>query len=403
MAQAHGSLDDGALLAVPTAEIGRLGGKAQLLGIAGVVLSTVGFFVVGEAFWQSYLIAYIFWIAITLGSLAVLMIQYLSGGAWGLVSRRILEAATRTLPLMAVLFIPIWLKLPVLYKWARPEAAEDHIIHDKAAYLNTPFFTIRAVLFFAIWGGLIYVLNKWSKEQDAAAPQLPGPADRKFRVLSGPGLVLYVATITFMSVDWVMSLDPHWYSTIFGILTMGGQGLATMAFTILVLSKLTKFQPMSEVANAEAFHDLGKLMFAFTLLWAYFSVSQLLIIWSANLPEEVPFYLARLTGPWYPVSVAVLLGQFVLPFFLLLSRNFKRNPKAVGRIAMIVLIMRIVDITWTIGPVFRTGSSISWVDFAVVAGMGGVWLWLFFRNLAGRALVPARDPYFKEALAHGGH
>ena len=403
MAQAHGHQDDSALLAIPTAEIGRLGGKAQLLGIVGVVLSAVCFFVVGEAFWQSYLIAYVFWIALTLGSLAVLMIQYLSGGAWGLVSRRVLEASTRTLPLMAVLFIPIWLKLPVLYKWARPEAAEDHIIHDKAAYLNTPFFTIRAVLFFAIWGFLIYTLNKWSKEQDAAAPQLPGPADRKFRVLSGPGLVLYVATITFMSVDWVMSLDPHWYSTIFGILTIGGQGLATMAFTILVLSKLVKFQPMSAVADAEKFHDLGKLMFAFTLLWAYFSVSQLLIIWSANLPEEIPFYLARLTGPWYPVSVAILLGQFVLPFFLLLSRDLKRKPKTIGRIAMIVLLMRIVDITWTIGPVFRTGSSISWVDFAVVAGMGGVWLWLFFRNLAGRALVPAHDPYFKEALAHGGH
>ncbi len=184
---------------------------------------------------------------------------------------------------------------------------------------------------------------------------------------------------------------------------MGGQGLATMAFTILVLSRLVKFQPMSSVANAENFHDLGKLMFAFTLLWAYFSVSQLLIIWSANLPEEIPFYLERLHGPWYPVSVALLLGQFVLPFFLLLSRGFKRNPKAVGRIAMVVLVMRLIDITWTIGPVFRTGSSISWVDFAVAAGMGGVWLWLFFRNLAGRALVPARDPYFKEALAHGGH
>ena len=403
MAHAHEPLDDRALFAVPTAEITRLGGKAQLLGIVGVVLSAVGFFVVGEAFWQSYLIAYIFWIALTLGSLAVLMIQYLSGGAWGLVSRRVLEASTRTLPLMAILFVPIWLKLPVLFKWARPEAAEDHVIQEKAAFLNVPFFTIRAVLFFVIWGALIYFLNKWSKEQDADAPRLPGPQDRRFRVLSGPGLVLYVLTVTFMSVDWIMSLDPHWYSTIFGILTMGGQGLATMAFTILVLSKLAKFQPMSSVADAEKFHDLGKLMFAFTLLWAYFSISQLLIIWSANLPEEIPFYLARLKGPWYPISVAILIGQFVLPFFLMLSRSLKRNPVTVGRIAMLVLLMRIVDIAWTIGPVFRTGSSLSWVDFAVVAGMGGVWLWLFFRNLAGRALVPAHDPYFKEALAHGGH
>jgi hypothetical protein len=315
----------------------------------------------------------------------------------------VLEASTRNLPLMAVLFIPIWLKLPTLYKWARPEAAADEVIHQKAGYLNPTFFTIRAVLFFLIWGVLIYTLNKWSKEQDQNAPLLPGPQDRKFRMVSGPGLVLYVATTTFMSVDWIMSLDPHWYSTIFGILTMGGQALSAMAFTVFVLSRLVRFRPMSDVVVADNFHDLGKLMFAFLLLWAYFSISQLLIIWSANLPEEIPFYLQRLNGPWYPISVAVLIGQFVLPFLLLLSRDWKRNPKTVSRIAIVILVMRIVDLTWTIGPVFRTGSSISWVDFAVAAGIGGVWLTLFFRNLAGRALVPAHDPYFKDALAHGGH
>jgi hypothetical protein len=206
-----------------------------------------------------------------------------------------------------------------------------------------------------------------------------------------------------MSVDWIMSLDPHWYSTIFGILTMGGQGLTAMAFTIIVLSRLVRFRPLSDVPVSDNFHDLGKLMFAFLLLWAYFSVSQLIIIWSANLPEEIPFYLARLKGPWYPVSVLILLVQFVLPFLLLLSRDWKRNAKTVSRIAMVILVMRIVDLTWTIGPVFREGSSISWVDFAVVAGIGGVWLTLFFRNLAGRAVVPAHDPYYKDALAHGGH
>jgi hypothetical protein len=404
MAGGQGHLDDATLLSRPTAELGRLGGRAQLLALVGLALSVIGFFVVRDAFWQSYLIAYIFWIGITLGSLAVLMVQYLSGGAWGLVSRRILEASVRTLPLMAVLFVPIWLKRQTLYLWTRPEAAADELIHQKAAYLNVPFFTVRAVLLFVIWGTLAYLLTKWSKDQDELPAQPPGPADAKFRVLSGPGLVIYVITITFMSVDWVMSLDPHWYSTIFGILTIGGQGLATMAFTIFILARLIQFEPMRHVAVAENFHDLGKLMFAFTLLWAYFSVSQLLIIWSANLPEEIPFYLERLHGPWYPVSVAVLLGQFVLPFGFLLSRNLKRNPRTVSRIALFVLFMRIIDITWTIGPVFRhEGSALSLVDFAVVLGMGGIWLWWFFRNLADRALVPAKDPYFKEAMAHGGH
>jgi hypothetical protein len=252
--------------------------------------------------------------------------------------------------------------------------------------------------------GLIFLLNKWSVAQDAEPAEIPGPKDRKVRVLSGPGLVLWVLTITIMSVDWMMSLDPHWYSTIFGILTLGGQGLATLAFTILVLAALVRFKPMSDVATPDNFHDLGKLMFAFTMLWAYFSVSQLLIIWSANLPEEIPFYLERLHGPWFFVSVLVLVGQFVLPFLLLLSRNFKRNPVAVARIALGILFMRVVDITWMIGPVFRhEGSSLHLLDFFMVAGMGGLWLAFFWNNLAGRAIVPAKDPYFKEAMAHGGH
>jgi hypothetical protein len=391
-------------MARPTAELSRLSARSMGFGGVGIALSALGAFVARDIFLQSYLIAYVFWIGITLGSLGVLMIHHLTGGAWGMVARRIWEASTRTLPLMAILFLPIALNLPALYAWARPEAATDHLIHTKAAYLNAPFFFARALTFFVIWAALIFYLNKWSREQDVQPLQLPGPQDRRSRVLSGPGLVLFVATITFMSVDWVMSLDPHWYSTIFGILMLGGQGLSTMAFTILVLAKLVRFQPMSSVAHADQFHDLGKLMFAFVMLWAYFSVSQLLIIWSANLPEEIPFYLERLHGHWAPVSIALLIGQFVLPFLLLLSRGFKRNPVIVSRIALFILVMRVVDIAWTIGPVFRhEGSSLHWLDFALIAGMGCLWLPLFWRALAGRPLVPARDPYFKEAMAHGGH
>jgi hypothetical protein len=207
-----------------------------------------------------------------------------------------------------------------------------------------------------------------------------------------------------MAVDWVMSLDPHWYSTIFGVLMIGGQGLSTLSFTIIVLAALVKFSPMDQVANADAFHDLGKLMFAFVLLWAYFSVSQLIIIWSANLPEEIPFYLERLHGAWAPVSIALLLLQFALPFVLLLSRTLKRSPAKVRLVALFILLMRVVDLAWTIGPVFRgEGSSLHWLDFAAVLGLGGLWLPLFWRNLAGRPLIPARDPYFKEAMINGGN
>jgi hypothetical protein len=407
MAHANGHFDEAALMTRPTAELGRLSGRATAIGVAGLVLSAAGYFAAPEHFWESYLIAYIFWIGITVGSLAVLMVQHLSGGAWTMISRRLLEASTRTLPLMALLFLPIWFNLARLYPWVNPspdDASMQEVLHLKGAYLNAPFFGVRALLYFAIWGGLAFFLNRWSKEQDEQ-PALPtGPKDRRSRLLSGPGLVLYVASVTFMSVDWIMSLDPHWFSTIFGVLTLGGQGLSTMAFVILMMALLVRFQPMSQVADAEKFHDHGKLMFAFVMLWAYFSVSQLLIIWSANLPEEIPFYLERLHGAWYPISVTLLLGQFALPFLLLLSQSFKRNPNVVKWIALFILVMRIVDITWTIGPVFRhEGSSLSWVDFAAVLGMGGLWVVFFFRNLAGRSLLPARDPYFKEAIAHGRH
>jgi hypothetical protein len=396
--------DEAALMARPTGQIAQLGSRSLVFGGVGVLLTAVGFFVARETFLQSYLIGYIFWICLTLGSLGLLMVHHLSGGAWGMAGRRIWEAATRTLPLMAVLFLPLAFNLETLYSWARPEAAEDHLIHLKAAYLNAPFFYVRAAIFFVVWGTLIFLLNKWSREQDEQPAQLIGPQDRRFRLLSAPGLCLFVLTVTFMSVDWVMSLDAHWYSTIFGVLMLGGQGLATLAFTILVLAALVKFQPMAQVARADVFHDLGKLMFAFTMLWTYFAVSQLLIIWSANLPEEVPFYLERLNGPWRPISIALLLLQFALPFVLLLWRDLKRSPQVVKWVALGILVMRVVDITWTIGPVFRHhGSTIHWLDFAVVLAIGLPWLAIFWRSLAGRPLVPARDPYFKEAMAHVGH
>jgi len=393
--------DEAALMVRPTEQIGQLGSRSLLIGGVGALLALVGFFVSGETFMTSYLIAYIFWISLTLGSLGVLMVHHLSGGAWGMAGRRIWEAGTRTLPLMALLFLPIAFNLDTLYAWARPEAADDHILHLKAAYLNAPFFYLRAVLFFAIWGGLAYLLNKWSREQDEQPAQLIGPQDRRFRLLSAPGLVIFVLSITLMSVDWVMSVDPHWYSTIFGVLMIGGQGLATMAFTLVVLAALVKHEPMSRVALPGVVHDLSKLMLAFTMLWAYFAVSQLLIVWSANLPEEIPFYLERLQGPWQSISIAILLLEFIAPFLLLLWRDLKRKPHVVRRVAILVLVMRVVDITWTIGPVFRHhGSTLHWLDFAVVLAIGLPWLAVFWRSLAGRPLVPARDPYFKEAMAH---
>jgi len=399
-------MNESALLAErPLADLARLRTRGLILGAIGLVGVALGFATLDRAFvMQSYLIAFIFWMGVTLGSLALLMVQYLSGGRWGLVARRVFEASAQNLWVMALLFLPIAATLPVLYPWARPEAATDPVIQTKVAYLNVPFFYVRAALYFAIWMGLAFTLRRWSKVQDDSAPRPLGPMNARFGVLSGPGLVLYMLTVTFMSVDWVMSLEPHFTSTIFGILMVGGQGLSAMAFTILTLSALSRFKPLSEVASDERFHDLGKLMLAFVMLWAYFNVSQFIIIYQGNLPEEIPWYIDRLQGAWMPVAVAVLVGHFVLPFSLLLSREFKRKATTLARIAVFVLVMRVIDIIWIIGPIFRhNGTTLHWLDFATVLGMGGIWLFFFFRNLGARALVPAHDPYFKDALAHGGH
>jgi hypothetical protein len=389
----------------PTADLARLRARWLVLCGIGLVGLLIGFFTVDrQTFMQSYLIGFIFWTASTVGSMARLRVQYLSGGGWGLFARRVFEASARTLPMLAILFVPIALSLPVLYPWARPDALADPKIAIKAAYLNPTFFYIRAALYFAIWMTLTFTLTRWSKEQDDNPVRLPGPKDGRMRVLSGPGLVLYMLTITFMSVDWIMSLVPHFTSTIWGILTLGGQGLSTLAFTILVLAALSRFKPVSEVASEGNFHDLGKLMLAFVMLWAYFNVSQFIIIYQGNLPEEIPWYIDRITGPWAPVGALVLVGHFALPFSLLLSRNWKRKGTTLARIAMFMLVMRVVDIAWMIGPIFRrTGSTLSWLDFAAVLGLGALWLVVFFRNLGARALVPAHDPYFEDALANVGH
>jgi hypothetical protein len=334
----------------------------------------------------------------------MLMLQYLTGGAWGLFARRVFEASSRNVVIMAVLFIPIAMNLPVLYPWARPDAVNDPVIQSKIAYLNTNFFLLRAVLYFGIMLTLSLVLTRWSREQDREPTRLPGPKDGRLRFLSGPGLVLYMIMVTFMSVDWVMSLDPHFTSTIFGILMLGGQGLSTLAFTILILSALSRAKPVSTVAKPDLFHDLGKLMLCFVMLWAYFNVSQLIIIYQGNLPEEIPWYLHRLYGLWMPIAIAVLLGHFVLPFFLLLSRDLKRHAGGLGWLSLFVLLMRVIDITWTIGPIFReNGHTLHWMDFAAVIGLGGIWLTMFFMQLGRVSLVPAHDPYFKEAMANVGH
>lgn len=376
------------------------GGALLALSVLLAVLTGAG----AEQFFRSYLIGFMFWLGIALGSLAILMLHHLTGGAWGLVVRRHLEAATRTLPLLTLAFLPLAIGLRALYIWARPDVvAADPVLQAKQLYLNAPFFLGRAVFYFAVWNFLAYVINRWSLEQDAGGRQ-PIGSERKFRQLSAPGLMAYGLTITFASVDWVMSLDPHWFSTIFGVLFMGAQALSAMAFAIVALAATSRYEPLADVVDPSHFHDLGKLLFAFVMLWAYFSFSQFLIIWSGNLPEEIPWYLERLHGGWGAVALVVLIGSFLLPFLLLLSRDLKRNRPVLATIAAGVLIIRLVDLVWLIAPrAGHHGFPVHWLDVTLPLGLGGLWLALFARELTRRRLLAVNDPYFEEVFAHGHH
>jgi hypothetical protein len=387
-------------------EVGRFQQRALVVGIIFGLASLVGAFLNIEQFFRAYLIGFVFWIGITLGCLGLLMLQYLTSGAWGTVIRRVLEAGTRTLPLMIILFVPLAVfGLSHIYQWVHPELIKDEaarkIVEQKHLYLNTSFFWIRAVVYFLFWGGLAWFLNKWSRENDRTA-------DPKYlswlTKLSGPGIVFFVFMVSFASFDWVMSLDAEWFSTIFGLLFLVNWVLSAFAFVITVMVLLSTRKPMLGVVAPAHFHDLGKLLLAFVMLWAYFSFSQYLIIWSGNIPEETKWYLHRLRGGWGYVGLLIILLHFALPFVLLLSRDLKRNARVLMRVALLVFVMRFIDLVWLIVPEFHRGElHFGWMDFVAPIGIGGIWLWYFAWELKKRPLFPFNDPGLEEAIERGKH
>jgi hypothetical protein len=389
-----------------TADIARLQQRGMIIGVAGLVVGGIGALLQPDQLLPSWLIGFTFCLGLSMGCLTLLMMQHLSGGQWGLVARRVFEAGSRLLPYCVLLFIPIAIFLPKLYLWARPEAVHaDEILAHKAPYLNVWFFIIRAVVYFLIWLFCATNLNRWSVAQDRGEVGVTEEDTRRFRVISAPGLLAYVITMSLAAVDWLMSLDPHWYSTIFGFIIVAGQALCALSFSVAVLAVLAESTPMSDVLRAGHFHDLGKLMLAFVMLWAYFSFSQFLIIWAGNLPEEIPFYLERMRHGWQYVSLLIVVGHFFLPFFLLLSRDLKRRPRLLAQVAWFIVGIRLVDLIWLIAPVFSHEGSfpVSLANVAIPVGLAGVWLFLFAGQLRRHALVPVNDPYFKEMLAHGQH
>jgi hypothetical protein len=384
----------------------RIYQRSLMVGVVFAIGSVILAIMNPDQFYRGYLLGFMCWLGVALGSMAILMIRHLTGGGWGMVIRRILGAAMRTLPLLAILFIPIIIGVAQhrIYPWAMPlDSVRDPYIKEhlekhgfiKDAYLNFSGFLIRAIIYFAIWNVLSFLLSMWSRQTDR-----PGAPDntQKFKAVAGPGLILYAFTISFAAIDWVMSLDPSWISTIFGLIILIGEVLSAMCFAVVVERILFNYKPMSEMLKPEFVHDHGKWMLTFIMVWAYFSFSQWLIIWAGNLPNEITFYTKRLSFGWGKIGLFLVLFHFAVPFVILLSRPFKRNIRKLVWLAIWLILMRWLDLFWIIEPNFSKGLAVTIADLVVPIAIGGIWLAYFFRNLNALPLLPAYDASAGEVL-----
>jgi hypothetical protein len=383
----------------------RLQSRAMLVGVVGLLLCLGAWMLWPGHFFAPYLVGYLFWLGIALGCIGLIMLHHLVGGSWGLVIRRPLEAGAATVPLLALLFVPIALGIPQLYVWARAVGAEGVTTALRAGYLNESLFLARAAGYFGVWTALAFLLCGWSSRQDDISDHRPS---QRLQRLSGPGTVILFAASSFAAIDWVMSLEAPWASSIFGAMVITGEAMATFAMMIVVAGILASSRPMSEIATPGRLNDLGNLLLAFVMLWAYMSFCQYLIVWAGNLREEIPWYLRRTRGGWEWVAVALIACQFFLPFFLLLIRENKRHPRSILRVSLLILVMHWVDLVWLVIPASSDPASprIAWIEIWLsvlsLTAVGGIWIAVFVARLKRLPLVPLNDPSLNEALKHTG-
>ena len=379
--------------------------RSFIIGAVATVFSIVAVFVSPDHFFRAYLMAYMFWLGVTLGCLALLMLQYLSGGTWGLIIRRQLQAASKNIPMMFALFIPLLFAIGRLYPWADANrVVGDEILRHRESVFTPTWWVGRAILYFLCWWVLGYGLTRLSEIRDNN-PGNDYQWRRRFQKFAAPGLVVYGFTITFASIDWVMSLDPHWSSTMYGVLFIGGQALSAMSFAIAMTVLLARFEPMRRVIRPDYLVDLGKLLLAFVMLWAYFAFSQYLIIWSGNLAEEIPWYLDRTHGGWQYFALLIIVFHFMVPFVLLLSRSLKKKGRMLAAVAGGIMFMRMIDLFWLIEPNFKQDPAVPWAQLwmyvVVPVAMGGLWMAAFLTSLRSRPLLPLADPLLKDVLSEG--
>ena len=377
--------------------------NALVVGVVALAVSLIGLFRDREHFWQSYLFGYIFWAGLALGCLGVFLLHNVAGGNWGVAVRRFLESGLQTLPLVALFVLPIlFFAMQTLYSWTHPDVlAHEPPVGHKAAYMNIPFFIGRTVLYFAIWFFFGFRILKMANEHDRTGD----PAIfQRIKALSAPGLLIFVVSTTYAFVDWIMSLEPGWYSTIYPWMFTVGEVVMTFSFLIALLVLLSKREPFASFITPDHFHDLGNLLLAFTMVWAYMSLAQFLIIWSENLPDEIPWYVRRFSGGWGYIAFVIAIFHFCVPFFLLLMRFVKRNRRPIYWLAIWMICMRIVDVFWIVEPAFRQrGFEIYWTDIVAPIGIGGVWIAFFLRHLKARPLLASHDPRDTYSLQAHGH
>jgi hypothetical protein len=354
-----------------------------IVGLAAGALSLVGLFMNRAQFFHSYLFAWLFWIGLSFGALVALMMQFLTGGWWGLALRNLALAALPTILMMALFFLPVFFGLRDIYPWARGLFGESGGYHHKAQWLNVPFFTARSIVYFAILITLALLLRRWSLAQKNAKI-----VPTKISALSAGGLIAYVLSMNFASTDWVMSLDPRWYSTIFVIVFVAGQFLAALALLTALLACFTSELAVAATVPRKVFNDLGSLLLAFIIFWTYVAFSQFLIIWSGNLPREISWYLERSQDGWRWFAIVLFAGEFFLPFLLLLSREAKRRQERLAGICGLILLANVLNNFWLVAPAFHPdGIRVHWLDGTLLLALGGFWFALFFHFLQERPLL----------------
>jgi hypothetical protein len=371
-----------------------------LIGVVALSVTAVGVFVNRTQFFFSYLYSYLFWLGLSLGCFLITMMHQLAGGRWGYPTRRFFEAGFLVLPLMLLLLIPIFFGLSDLYPWARPaDLAAEKVLRLRHAYQNGWGYVLRSVLFLLLWIGMSVCLRKWSLQQDQTDDAAP---TRKARALSGPGIVAYCLLGTLAYIDWVMSLESHWYSTIFAVIIVIGQILVAYAFSVILLALFRDHEPFAAVLTQTHFHQLGNLLLAFVMFWTYVSFGQLLIVYSGDIPEELKWYLHRIAGNWRFIVGSLALLHFFVPFYLLLFRTMKRRIAPLAILASVLFVMHLVQTYWLVMPALhRQQVIVSWMDFTAPIGIGGVWLAFFMSRLRAAPLILLKDPGLQFAFKYG--